>query len=99
MFWQRPEQRREILQTVSPYANPLNLKAIEFEDAALEPFKAWQAKKDDMKLCIQTNTTLKDILKSVNAELRDRPDSKTKKLRAAKEKIEAMQRDVLKALS
>jgi MoxR-like ATPase len=98
MFWYRPEQRKQILQTVSPYANPLNLKAIEFEDAALESFKNWQAKKDDMNQSIQVNRVLKDILKSVDEELKDRPAGKTRKLRASREKIEAMQKEVLKAL-
>jgi MoxR-like ATPase len=98
MFWERTEQRKEILETVSPYANPLNLKAMEFEDAALESFKSWQLAKDNMEQAIQTNRILKDIIKSVNEELKDRPANKTKKLCAAKEKIEGMQREVIKAL-
>lgn len=38
------------------------------------------------------------IIKSVNEELKDRPTNKTKKLIAAKEKIEGMQKEVIKAL-
>jgi MoxR-like ATPase len=95
MFWQRPEQRKVILDTISPYANPLNMKAVEFEDAALEVYNSWKA---TPATAAASYTKFVEILKSIDAELKDRPDSKTKKLRASRAKVESMNHDVLRTM-
>lgn len=95
MFWQRPEQRKVILDTISPYANPLNMKAVEFEDAALEVYNSW---KSSPATAAASYTKFVEILKNIDAELKDRPDSKTKKLRSSRAKIESMNHDVLRSM-
>jgi len=83
MMWQKPEDRRTILEVVSQYGNPLNLKAIEYLDMGKEVYDKWaQADKDAQEMAaIQANKQIKEILKSIKADIHGRSDSETRKLR------------------
>jgi len=83
MLWHKPEDRRVILEAVSPYGNPLNLKAIEYLDMATESFDKWRAAGNDNKEmeAIQAHKQIKEILKTIKAELHGRAESETLRLR------------------
>jgi MoxR-like ATPase len=94
ILWAAPEDRKTIFEVVSPKANPLNLKAIEYLDAAKEVFDNWKFDQDNDNLAIQAHGQIKEILKNLNADLQDRPDSKTRKLKATKDQIVSFQKSI-----
>jgi MoxR-like ATPase len=104
MLWDKPETRKEIVAVVSMRLNPLNLKAIEFLDAAKEIYKNWKdstSKKNTNNvemLALQANKALKEIMVKIDEETKDRPTDKTKKILAAKEDISKMQKEVVLSL-
>jgi len=83
MMWQKPEDRRIILEVVSPYGNPMNLKAIEYLDMGKEVFDKWgQAALADREMAaIQAHKQIKEIMKNIKSELHGRSDSETRRLR------------------
>ena len=96
MVWAKPEQRIEVLKVVTPYGNPLNLKAIEFLDQATELFQSWEKSADLQTVGMQVSKALKEILAAIDSEVKDRPDSKTVKLRATREKVASFQSAIWK---
>jgi len=101
MMWDRPENKRKILEILAPYGNPLNLKASEYLDAAQEIFNNWNKDKaddsDDAK-ALQANGMLKEILKKIDADLDGRPDSMTRKLRQTREAVAKMREQVVSSI-
>jgi MoxR-like ATPase len=98
VLWDKPEDRKVVLEVVAPRSNPLNLKAVEFLDEAKEAYDIWSAAHnakdatDDSKERAnnQANANIKNIKKAVKDILeaaKDSPTSKTKKLVAAQNKI------------
>jgi MoxR-like ATPase len=98
MLWHRPEDRKTILGSVSPFANPLNLKAIEFGDASKEIFDRWSKASGDTTQGIQASKALKEILAAIDLELKDRPASKIKKLTGVRSDVETMQKQIMTKL-
>jgi len=82
MMWQKPEDRRIILEVVSQYGNPLNLKAIEYLDMGKEVYDKWgQAGSDDKDMmAIQAHKQIKEILKNIKSDVHGRSDLETRKL-------------------
>lgn len=97
MMWRTPEERRSILEIVSPLANPLNLKAIEYLDAATEAYNRWKKEKKDDK-AVQANGELKEIMKSMEADMRDRPKNKLQKMEDTKARIAKMQEEIIRSI-
>jgi MoxR-like ATPase len=83
MMWHKPEDRRTILEVVSQYGNPLNLKAIEYLDMATEVYAKWNnADKDSKEMAaIQAHKQIKEILKTIKVDLHGRADSETRRLK------------------
>ena len=97
IMWAAPEDRKTIFEVVSPKSNPLNLKALEYADAAYEVFTAWRDDRENDTLAIQSFRQIKEILKSIDADLMDRPAEKTKKLRETRDKVVSYQKEIQKA--
>lgn len=98
MMWQNPEDRKVVLDVVSPRSNPLNAKSVEFLDAALEFYNGWkQDAEDDMKSA-QVNSSLKEIMKQIDELAKDRPAAKTKKLLTTKDRVKKMQQEIVSKL-
>lgn len=89
MMWQKPEERRTVLEVVTKYGNPLNLKAIEYLDMAKEVYDKWQqALEDDKEMtAIQAHKQIKDMLKKIKADIRAADESKTRKLRDTRDTL------------
>lgn len=102
VLWEKPEDRKVVYGVVAPRANPLNLKAVEYLDAAKEVHMIWQASsggpEKDSSTTLQANGTFKEMIKNIEDDMADRPASKTKKLNDALETIKRYQREVLSSL-
>jgi len=107
MLWQKPEDRTAILEVIAPHANPLNLKAVQYLDAVREVRDTWNrlqqeavknaGVKDNLDIqAIQSMKILRDISQQVQAECKDRPDNKTKKLMTVLDEIKKVQAPILK---
>jgi len=101
MMWDHPDDRKKILTILAPYGNPLNLKALEYTDAATEIFQKWSQDRtvdtDDSK-ALQANGTMKEILKKIDADLDGRPDTMTHKLTQARENIGKMREEIVSSI-
>lgn len=99
MLWDRPEDRKAILEVVSPRANPLNLVAIKLLDSAKEIYENWKKGTGDKDAsALMANGSLREILKSIDENSKDRPAGKTKKLLEARVKVEAFRKEVVISL-
>lgn len=95
IVWRHPDDRKTVLEVVSPRANPLNIKALEFSDSAAEIFQNWRKTPDDIAAGVQANRALKEIMVQIADLVKDRPDTKTKRLLACLDKIKTYQKEVL----
>jgi MoxR-like ATPase len=101
MLWEKPEHRRTILEVVTKYGNPLNLKAVEYLDMGKEVFEKWVHAGDDQKemMAIQAHKQIKDILKNLRADIRGNDTTKTVKLRDTRDvlkgHLEVLAKDML----
>jgi len=87
ILWAAPEDRKTIFQIVSPRANPLNLKAMEYLDDARDIYERFNQNPEDGNKAIEANAGLNQIVKLINEDMKDRPDNKIAKLLEAKEEI------------
>ena len=95
MLWQNPEDRKTVLDVVSPRSNPLNAKAIEYLDQALEVYNIWKKNPEDDMQSAQTNSALKAMLKEIDELAKDRPAAKVKKLATTRERCKKMQQEIV----
>jgi len=97
VLWNRPEQRRTVTKVVNTIANPVNQKAIEFLDIATEIYNnAINADKDKKtEAGVEANMKLKNVLKSVQEEIKNLPTNKAKKLKEVAEKVNEMNKTVV----
>lgn len=99
VLWEKPEDRKVVYGVVAPRANPLNLKAVEYLDAAKETYQNWKkSSNDDGSSALQANGAFKEMCKHIGEDLADRPDNKTKKLKDALETVKRYQREVVTSL-
>jgi len=112
ILWNHPEQRNTILKSIAPYANPFNKMAIEKLDAAKELYDNWTKQVYDaqnmldetaknrvlQEVALQTNGALKEILKEIEKDLKDRPDNRIKKLKETRDQIKKWQKEVIVSL-
>lgn len=96
VLWTSPDQRRVIMEVISPLANPLNLKAMEYLDAAKEQFEKFMKDKESLEVASQTNGMFKEILKKINNDIKDRPENKLEKINKTRAEIVKMQEAVIK---
>jgi MoxR-like ATPase len=95
MLWQNPDDRKVVLDVVSPRSNPLNAKAVEYLDQALELYNLWRKATDDDMQSAQTNASLKDMIKQIDELAKDRPAAKAKKLMATRDRVKKMQQEII----
>jgi len=95
MLWQNPDDRKVVLEVVSPRSNPLNAKAVEFLDSALELYNLWKRNPEDDMQSAQTNSSLKDMIKQIDELAKDRPAAKAKKLMATRDRVKKMQQEIV----
>jgi MoxR-like ATPase len=91
MMWHKPEDRRIILEVVSQYGNPLNLKAVEYLDMGKEVYDKWNAagKDDQEMMAIQAHKQIKEILNNIKTDIHGRSESETKKLRETQKTLKS----------
>jgi len=101
ILWHKPEDRKTVYNVVAPRANPLNLKAVEYLDAAKEIYKKWQSvpKNADPKVTqeatLEANGSLTEIGKTIKDDIDCGKESKTKKLKDALETVTRYQKEVV----
>ena len=99
VLWEKPEDRKVVYNVVAPRANPLNLKAVEYTDAAKEVHQNWKkSSNDDGSSALQANGIFKEMIKNIGDDLADRPDTKTKKLKDALATVKRYQKEVVSSL-
>lgn len=98
ILWDQPQDRKAILEVVSPHANPLNLKALEALDSAKEAYEGWKNGSQEDAITLQANGTLKDILKKIDEDIKDRPENRTKKLRQTRSVVEGYRKELFASL-
>jgi len=112
ILWNHPEQRNMIMKSVAPYANPFNKMAVEKLDAAKELYDNWtkqvyeaQNMLDEtsknrvlQEAALQTNGALKEILKEIEKDLKDRPENRVRKLKETRDQIKKWQKEVIVSL-
>lgn len=94
VLWEKPEDRKTVYKVVAPKANPFNLKAVEFEDAAKEIYEKWKEDADSTEAAKEANGMLKEIKKSIEDEMQDRPPERTKKLQDVFAKVRRFQKEI-----
>lgn len=99
ILWEKPEDRKAVYGIVAPRANPLNLKAVEYLDAAKEVFQNWKkSANDDGSSALQANGAFKEMLRNIGEDLADRPENKVKKLKDALATVKRYQKEVVISL-
>jgi MoxR-like ATPase len=102
MMWDNPEDRRKVQNVVLPKSNPLNQKAIKYEDQAKEIYQNWLSIPDESdeksSKTLEANGMLLDILKQIKTDVHGLADDRTKKLREAKTTIQNYRREVVTSL-
>jgi len=109
VLWDRPEDRKTILEVVAPRANPLNLRAVEFMDEAEEVYKNWtdecsaakgspEEKERTERANNQANANIKNIKKAIADVLAVADKSKTKKLEQVQKKVVNFQKQIMQAI-
>ena len=104
-LWTEPSQQRVVERAVSKIVNPLNLEAVELEDAAKDLFDQ-KPSPDDNDLTQALEPLLKqlgDIHSRLDSRVQSSPSHKTFRARQALTKVEGWHRDLsqmaLKSLS
>ncbi len=101
ILWHKPEDRKTVYNVVAPRANPLNLKAVEYLDAAKEIYKKWQSvpknaePKATQEATLEANGSLTEIGKTIKEDIDCGKESKTKKLKDALETVTRYQKEVV----